>query len=272
MPLRRAVVQGKLSRWGTALLLAAAFIAVLAWTEASEGAPWPVLVAGAGLLAAVGAALRMAERRLRARILAGYSEELAGREPGPSPVPWLSDAVWQAWNTVTPEDALLEERYTGAFPDPSPPPALADPRLRSLTGEEREVATRAAVEPGAPVPDPGASDEVRERLADTPGRPGALNPVWPVCCERPATALALEAGGLGPDGLPDGVEEVLYLLDADDEAGEEGPSWLRPEAGGVRVRLPDGEEAWARAREAAVLTLFQCRACGRLCVAPSWSP
>jgi len=266
--LRRAAVQGRLSRWGSACLLASFLVAVLAATEASDGAPWPALLGLAVVLALLGVVQLVGERRLRAAVLAGFEAQLAGHDPGPSPVPWLSDAVWREWNSVTPEAALLEERYAGAFPDPSPPPAVADPHVRLVRDEERERATRA--DPDAPVPEAGEPDELTARLAETPGRPGAYRPVWPACCERPATLLAPDAGALGQDGLPGGVDEVLYLPDAEDEATGDGPMWLRPEAGGVRFRLPD-EEVFARAEEAGDVQVFQCRACGRLYAAPGWT-
>jgi hypothetical protein len=178
--------------------------------------------------------------------LFGRTESSAPYDAGPSPVPWLADEVWRAWNPTAgaPEDAQCP---------------IQEPRVVRVTEEDRARAPTYPVPHGAPVPPPGSLDEHRARLHSTPGFGyGVELQVWPVCCDRLATLLDQDFRE---------IERVTGPLDRaflEQEIREDWPadSLAQNLAQGFGPILAD-----ARARglgRVDGVNVLQCRGCGRV--------
>jgi diazepam-binding inhibitor (GABA receptor modulator, acyl-CoA-binding protein) len=102
------------------------------------------------------------------------AKELGYRDPGPSPVPWISNETWRREESWVPDG---EERY----------PFVDDPQLVIVSNAERERAPRIAVPDGANLPPQGTPEELHERLVKESPETLLLRlfaPTWPVCCGR----------------------------------------------------------------------------------------
>jgi hypothetical protein len=157
---------------------------------------------GAGLLG-----LRWSRQAYRA-LLAEVVTRFAGHDPGPSPVPWVGDAVWRAKNRFDPfldaPNELLAEvdpMFPGFGKDGGR--GVLQPVLRPV-GEDERMLVAAPPAPEVEVVTPsGEAGHLLERLAATPGRTLVVSPRWPVCC-RQLTVLV----GLNDVARP---EEAIYL-------------------------------------------------------------
>ncbi len=175
-------------------------------------------------------------RRIWRALLASVAARFASHDVGPSPVPWLSHAIWAAVNRFDPAldgpMVLLAEvdRSLTVFPNDAKG-AFVRPTLRVVTNEEREATPVVSVDPSLPVPEPGSSDMMLAALMATPGRQITPEPLWPVCCGRLTTLVSLR-----PESRPTSAR------------------WLPARAVG---------EADADAAEQRGLHGYRCRTCGR---------
>lgn len=211
---RAMVIRGDLTSLGLAVALGGVAAGVGALL--GELPLVPTLVGGA-VATLCGAAL---VRWSRARWRAMLAEVIAAHDadtPGPSPVPWIDDALWRSVNRFDPEidaagllvasiepgRAAFGTDATGAF---------TEPVLRPVADEERELATPAAVPDDAPPPRRGDAPTLQAELAGTPGRFIAVGPRWPVCCTGLATMVSHRAADRDPAALflapPGAGEEV----------------------------------------------------------------
>lgn len=144
----------------------------------------PAAAVGAAGVALGGVGLVHARRAWRA-LLEDVVARWATHDPGQSPHPFLSDAVWRETQGFTPAlDAPLilraeVDRDLRVFPDDRGP-AVLDPLLRVVAAEERSVAPRADL--SSPPPTAGDLVALGQALAGVEARFIVLSPRWPVCC------------------------------------------------------------------------------------------
>lgn len=212
--LRRVAIRGDATQLGL-LLVVLAFLGVVIGATTGPG-----LLAMLAVPTALGGLVLVRwGRRLYRAALAEAAAPFLDHDPGPTPVLWISDAVWRARNGFDPSlDApmlLLAEvdpdvhKVFGSDADG----AFRDPVLRRVTDAERDDTPVAHGREDAPPP--GDDEALLQALRDTPGRLVAVSPRWPVCCGRLTTLVALTT-----DALPDGAR----WLAADPEAPVgEGP-------------------------------------------------
>jgi hypothetical protein len=128
------------------------------------------------------------------RVLVGeVVQRFAHVDPGPSPVAWVSDAVWFKHNRFDPElDAMNEllAEVDALLPRFGEGPGLSfhTPVLRPVADNERELV--AAGTPTEPVPPRGTGDALLADLTTTPGRQIGVGIRFPVCCGRLATLVS----------------------------------------------------------------------------------
>lgn len=236
--LRNILIRGD----GTALGVVLILLAVVGATVAFLGVvPMPV-AAFAGASALIGARLVCWNRSRYRAMLAEVAERHRDEEPGPSPVSWLSDPLWRATNRFDPVlDGPVElmsevDPLIRPFADDARG-AFVTPTLRQVSGEDRQMITPAALEAGLLVSEAAPGTDLLTVLKSTPGRQVAVEPRWPVCCQRLSTLLTDEVGRRN---------EALYLDIAHAEL------------------TPAGLDGRGRHR-------FQCRACGRMYATdPAW--
>ena len=174
--------------------------------------------------------------------------------PPPSPVPWIADEVWQAWNA-------------GGVADASDCP-IHEPTVMTVSDHDRRRAPALPRGLDEPVPPQANVDEMVLLLLSTPPSfLGLHDPVWPRCCQRPATLVNSQGRG-----------RVLNAIEA--RAGSLDRAYIEREireGWGARTReeLTDLlDKGFAvqlremRRRGAADgVNIFHCRACGKVYVA-----
>jgi len=169
---------------------------------------------------------------------------------GPSPVPWLSDAVWRGWNEGDPH--AREEKV------PNKP--ISDATPTAVTEDDRRRAGRGNVAPDAPVPPTGTLESHAALLDSTPGLGYFAVVRWPVCCERLSTLISdgitLDIAELERDvgSLDHALTEVHLPAGTSDRERFVSEAGWRPTLAAMRVRR-FGDDGVA---------FFQCRACGRV--------
>ena len=182
--------------------------------------------------------------------------ETASAAPQGSPVPWIDDRVWQRLNP----DGFLARRYAwrGGM--------ISQPQIVLASDADRERGPRREPGDDQPVPLEGSVDELRRMLAQTQGRGQVRSPMWPACCGRLATLIALHCGA---EALSD-LEAAYGSLDRA-FLEEELRSWGGP---GVDVQkfLDDGwsivlEQVRSGEHSGQGLAAYSCRHCGRAYVA-----
>lgn len=222
--LKVAVVRGDVAAAG--LMLAVTGLVLAAVWIGGVGAVPGLLALGA---IPTGVWLILWWRRQYAVLLADVVARHRDHDPGPSPAPWVSDALWRARNAFRPEfdaaDTLLAEVEGRKTPLQAAVRAFEGPVLRPVADAERGLAPVGEAV-GEPPPE-GTADEQVARLMGTPGRFIGGGVRWPVCCGRLAVLVA--------EG-PSSADGALVL-------GEPGAD-LQPDRG----RASHG---------------FQCAACGR---------
>ena len=186
-------------------------------------------------------------RRWRARALVALAGSIGDLDPGDSPVPWISTALWRRENRRSLEMELETGPATLA-------PCLVDATAFVAEAADQAGAPVAVVADDAPVPEPAPRAKLQAQLEAPPNATGLYLdlPSWPVCCERLTTLVDC---GFGDGGLPDALPEAHHLraeiramADAADEAEVER---YAAEPYG-KEELEDG------------VALFHCRACGRV--------
>jgi diazepam-binding inhibitor (GABA receptor modulator, acyl-CoA-binding protein) len=151
------------------------------------------------------------------------AEELGYRDPGPSPVPWISDETWRRDESWRPED---QETY----------PFVVDPVVQEASELDRARAPRIATSERHEKPPTGSPEEQTERLVEESPQTYILRliePTWPLCCRRLTTLVGrwtcdevfcpvlpdVYLLGAGPDDRPfdDGAihdeEKLFHCLD-----------------------------------------------------------
>jgi hypothetical protein len=232
---RRLVIRGDLNAAGLVMVLGAPLAVLGALSSglvALHGVAFVLAVAGLG-------AIRWSRTAYRG-LLAEVAARHAGRDPGSSPVPWVSDALWRAKNRFDPAvdaaNELLAEVDSLVSGFGGGETAVVKPQLRPLQQEERALV-------GEETPDvdegpEGTAEALVALLEGTPGRFLALAPRWPVCCGR----LCSMTGIRGEPGAPDG-------------------SWLP--SGGAEADWGDNPETGFHR--------YQCGTCGRrYSTDPAW--
>lgn len=238
---RRSLIRGDGLTAGVVLVLSGtgAWCAALVHLMPKGGA----LLGGLALVGA-GLALIAHERRAWRALLHEVAAPWRGHDPGPSPVPWIADAVWRQKNTYdpaldAPSDLLAEidplVRPFSAGVEPGE--AVREPVLRPVADSEKELTPTEG--PVGDPPEPGTAEAVRTRLEGTPGRAIVVSPRWPVCCGRPATLEGLRMEDRHP---------ACTWLPPDGPEAERDPG-----------AAPRGTHSW------------RCRACGRrYATDPAW--
>jgi hypothetical protein len=164
-------------------------------------------------------------------------------DPGPSPVPWLSDEIWRAWNAG---DSDACSRHEPGRPIDEVWPTF-------VTEDDRRRSRPAPIPPGAPVPAPGTLEEHATLLRSTPGT-GYFNLVlWPVCCDRPTTLLMPDIAALeSAVGPLDVVLTEAHHPSVEKRRAQE-QAWAD-----VMAKMRAGKHGGDGT------AFFQCRACGRI--------
>jgi hypothetical protein len=197
--LRRLIIGGDLI--AVSLILGLGGGLTLGAAALGGAPPWAGALGGLTLgLAVVGVRV---SRALYRRLLQEVVDRFAGHDPGPSPVPWISDAVWRSKNGFDPAldapNELLAEVHAGSPRFGAPTGGgVQQAVLRPVSEDERELvaapsqvslsaadaaASQAQVEARrASLSGPAA--ELVERLHSTPGRSIVVAPRWPVCCRQ----------------------------------------------------------------------------------------
>ena len=215
---RRAVIRGDLASVSIAAGLASLGLMLL------PALGYSVAWAGLGLLGAI-ASVGLLQAHLRAyrRLLDEVVLAHAGHDPGPSPVPWVDDAVWREKNRfdpsldarvvlmaeIDPDVAAFGRDATGG---------VRDPALRLVTDAERELRAKGAAALGE-APPVGPAEEQLERLRSTPGRLLLLSPRWPLCCGSLATLIAVRQDARPRDALYLPPTPITDLPDPPDARG-----------------------------------------------------
>lgn len=175
-------------------------------------------------------------------------------DPVASPVAWISDEVWSAW------------QYWGADPVPPEFPTIASPDLIPADAGDLDRVPRASIPPGVRVPPPGRVDELAQLLASTPPSVGVRHPTWPVCCNRLATLINHDGDGVPLDRIECETGPLEHAFLAQDLRS----NWDCRTDEQLADAMSSGYGESLRAlREGAVegLVIFQCRSCGRIYVA-----
>lgn len=218
--LRWAVVRGDVTTVGVVLVVLGLGLGL---SVPLAGRPPGLLALGLSL-AAVGAyGVRRGRAAWRA-LVREVVEAHAAHDPGPSPVAWVHDDVWRAANRFDPAlDApmLLRaevERGLRAFGHDADG-AFVTVHLRPVRADEAELVGPDGEAPPPRPPDGGDAETLRARIAATPGRRIVVEPVWPVCCGRPAVLVSVRPDArdrrarflAGPTGGPGvGSEDAAW--------------------------------------------------------------
>jgi hypothetical protein len=168
------------------------------------------------------------------------------REPGPSPVAWISDEVWRVWNRSS-RDPAAEEC------------PIFDPIVTVVSERDLGRVPRLPVEAGAPGAPVGSVADHRRHLASTRSS-GFIGSVrWPVCCRR-LTTLVFNTG------------KGASFRELESRAGSLDGSLLEAFTGDTRDPPEQVFRDWAallrdmRAGRHAGdgVNFFHCRSCGRV--------
>ncbi len=180
---RRSMAAGLLLNCLLLFLLVAALYSYL--DEHLAGARFHGI--GAGLTLGILLLMRMVRDRWIKRGVAELREQFGDRDPGPSPVPWISTPIWQGLQRW---DIQFELLYGFAELEP----CVEEWELCFVDAQRRLVAPVVAPLAGLPVADAGPSQVQVDQLNAPPRARGLQiwGPEWPVCCERLATLVGLE--------------------------------------------------------------------------------
>ena len=129
--------------------------------------------------------------RAKARFVE-LARKMGYRDPGDSPVPWISDETWRRENSWGVPDYEAEH------------PAVDGARPMLAVDFDRQIAPKIATSDNGQLAPTGSLEEQKERL-DSPPASRALriySPIWPVCCNRLSTLV-------GHDGVDEVFEAVI---------------------------------------------------------------
>ncbi len=170
--------------------------------------------------------------------------ELGYRDPGDSPVPWISTETWRREESWTnPEQT---QRYR----------CIHTPELVAVSAEKCRQPLRLAVPDHLATPPKGAPGEHLERLSQTP-RTYAFqlhSPRWPVCCRR----LTVLVGYRGVDAAFFDMVDQACLIPREEEGWLDGVTGERAEVGEFSIY---GDEQLRNQH-----LLYHCHDCGAVYV------
>ena len=222
--------------------------AFIAWACGKAGLDEGVYVCGAIAVIAFLAIgpLVWAAGRWKRRAQSELRERIGERDPGDSPVAWISTELWRRANRW---DIEMESQLGAPDPMPSVDAAI----LVVTDAEDRARAPVIEIDNAEPIPASGSGAELEQQLRAPPLANSLLMhcPSWPVCCDRLATLI-------GYDLVDDGFVEVLpraYYVRAESEKWGDGGEDAVMESsfeGGYDGFLPDG------------VAVYHCRQCGRV--------
>ena len=167
------------------------------------------------------------------------AKELGYRDPGDSPVPFISDETWRR------EESWVNPDYDKTHD------CIHDPELIEVGDEDRSRAPKVATTEQSVLPPKDSDTGHLERLQATPETSAfqLYSPMWPVCCRR----LTVLVGYRGVDeDVVDTVPEA-YVLERDDSDDEFD----------VSTKIDDSEP-WPFGEETLRqdLLMFHCHDCG----------
>jgi hypothetical protein len=168
-------------------------------------------------------------------------------------VPWLSDAIWRAWNEGDADARNVKLRGK----------PISDARPTAVTEDDRCRAARRAPPGAAPntaLPPRGTLAQHGALLESTPGLGYLAAVQWPVCCER-LTTLISENGSLDLAALESASGSLNFVLtEAHLPSGSSNEQRFAREGAWVRTlaEMRAGEHAGDGT------ALFECRDCGRI--------
>lgn len=182
---RHAVIRGDVTAAGISL-------GVIGLVVGVSGVGVGPKVAGAVLIGGGAWIVRWSREAWRA-LVAEVVLRFAHVDPGLSPVPWVSDAVWIKHNRFDPElDAMNEllaeiDPLLPRFGD-GPGLAFHAPVLRPVADNERDLVAPGT--PSEPAPPRGTVDAITADLTTTPGRQIGVGVRFPICCGRLTTLVS----------------------------------------------------------------------------------
>lgn len=221
-------------------------VAGVAWHRGAAELAGAALATVGSAGAAASLAISLA-RKWRARGEDELRRRVGDRDPGDSPVPWISTETWRRGQAWDPAHELLHG-------PPESQPCVEGPEVVPVGPDDREVAPVVRLTVRAPVPVTGTVGEQTAALRVAPLAGGwrVRSPSWPSCCDR----LTVLVGHEGVDAaFKDAVPRAHFLL------AEIQRSW------GVESEAKERELAarpYAKRALGAGHALFHCRACGRV--------
>ena len=185
-------------------------------------------------------ALRGMPKEQAQRHFVELAKKVGFRDPGDSPVAWISNETWLREESWLPDD------------DPQRSACISDPRLITVADEARHKAPTIATSERSSKPPQDSPEEQRRRLADTP-RSAAFHiysPRWPLCCRR----LSILVGFRGIDEVFESVLPEACLVHAESSSNwDDDPD----------ERCPDEQgETYGGEHLEAHHALFHCGNCG----------
>ncbi len=185
----------------------------------------------------------MAKEEAKRRFVT-LAKKLGYRDPGDSPVAWISTETWRREESWTNPDQ--EQRY----------PCIHTPEMVVVDATQCESPMTMAVSDSVATPPRGKPEEHLERLEDTPETYAFQlhSPRWPICCER----LAVLVGYRGVDAAFGEMIDRACFLPQDRERWYEGVVGTNSSD---EKLLPYGEEQLRNED-----LLFHCHDCGTLYV------
>lgn len=239
------------------LTVLGALVAGLAWHFGARSTAYAA-ISLAGTLVVGSVAIVFRAREWKRRGIAALRRDAAKRDPGDSPVPWISTSTWRRGHRWDPgRELLYGARARARARARVERPCVEEASIVRVTPEDREAAPivdeplRAS---RLPVPDAGTPEQHEEALAAAPPSRELLvrAPSWPICCDRLATLV-------GHAGVDAGFRAVLPRAHFLYEEARKG--WGVKSDAAARERA--GEEYGHRELDEGA-ALFHCRACGRV--------
>lgn len=172
------------------------------------------------------------------------ARQLGYRDPGDSPVPWISTETWRREESWTNPDQ--SERYR----------CIHTPELALVEAEHCERPLTVAHSEQLSIPPTGSPEEQLQRLEDPPKTYAFQlhSPRWPVCCRR----LAVLVGYRGVDAAFSDIVAEACLIPRDEGRWFDGVLGGEADSGEFPVY---GEEQLRNEH-----LLFHCHDCGTVYV------
>jgi hypothetical protein len=182
----------------TVVAALAGLVAFVIWRRGVDGGARAAISVAAVAAGTVGALIPLT-RRWRRQAIEELRRTVGDRDPGGSPVAWISDETWRRENAWDPGRELIfgHDRNDSL-------PCVDDPAVVIVAESERAAAPVVPVPEGLAVPATGSPGAHEAALKAAPPAYALriFSPRWPVCCDRLATLVGL-------DGLDHAFASVL---------------------------------------------------------------